>query len=287
MLAARFCPFAPAQGSPAMDVRSSEWLSMFAFSLSLMLAMSFSAPAQCQEFRIETDVYIGDEEAPASHTVTLFEKSAVYEFVDKPNQVIIYRTASQGRPAQFILLDPETQRRTDVDVARVEKLMQKLTRWASEHKDPLLKFAAAPKFEESFDAERGSLTLASPEWTYRVATVEAEDAAALKRYHDFTDRYAELTSMLFNSPPPGPRLALNAALARHGVVPVEIQRTTGGEDKNAVRAMHLFSWRLSREDRTRLDEAQAFLANFKKVDNEKFIAARSEKGKAVIRGQSK
>jgi len=270
-----------------MDARSSDWLPMFAFSLSLMLAMSFSAPAQSQEFRIETDVYVGEEEAPASHTVTLFEKSAVYEFVDKPNQVIVYRTSSEGRPAQFILLDPETQRRTDVDVARVEKLMQKLTRWASEHKDPLLKFAAAPKFEETFDAERGSLTLASPEWTYRVATVEAEDAAALKRYRDFTDRYAELTSMLFNSPPPGPRLALNAALAKHGVVPVEIQRTTGGEDKNAVRAMHLFSWRLSREDRTRLDEAQAFLANFKKVDNEKFIAARSEKGKAVIRGQSK
>jgi hypothetical protein len=270
-----------------MAARCSDWLSMFACLFPLSLAWCSVAPARGQEFRVETDVYIGEEELPASHTVTLFEKSAVYEFVDKPSQVIVYRIGGEGRPGQFILLDPQTQRRTDVDVARVEKLMEKLNRWASEHKDPLLKFAAAPKFEETFDEDRGSLTLASPDWTYRVATVEADDAAALKRYRDFTDHYAELASMLFNSPPPGPRLALNAALARHGVVPVEIHRTTGGEDKNAVRATHLFSWRLSREDRTRLDEAQAFLANFKKVDNEKFIAARAEMDEAVIRGQSR
>jgi hypothetical protein len=49
----------------------------------------------------------------------------------------------------------------------------------------------------------------------------------------------------------------------------------------------LFSWRLSREDRARLDEAQAFLANFKKVDNAKFITARAEKDKALFRGQSR
>ena len=47
----------------------------------------------------------------------------------------------------------------------------------------------------------------------------------------------------------------------------------------------MFYWQLSREDRRRLDEAQAHLANFKKVDNEQFIAAKT--GKDVVRGQSK
>ena len=79
------------------------------------------------------------------------------------------------------------------------------------------------------------------------ATIAADDELALKRYQEFTDRYAELTAMLHNSPPPGPRQVLDAALAKHGVVPVEIQRTTGGDDKNAVRTTHLFSWRLSRD----------------------------------------
>jgi hypothetical protein len=164
--------------------------------------------------------------------------------------------------------------------------MEKLTRWAATQKDPLMQFHAAPSFEEQFDAEGRRLTLTSPQWTYRVATIAADDELALKRYQEFTDRYAELTAMLHNSPPPGPRQVLDAALAKHGVVPVEIQRTTGGDDKNAVRTTHLFSWRLSREDRSRLDEAQAFLANFKKVDNQEFIAVRG-KDNTVVRGQSR
>jgi hypothetical protein len=254
---------------------------------SLFLLLSFATPATSQEFRIETDVYVDEAAEATSHTVTLFEKSAVYEFVDSPRQIIVYRPGAESAAGQFILLDPESQRRTVVEVDRVTKLMEKLTKWASEHKDPLLKFAAHPQFEETFDAEHGSLTLANPEWSYRVATIPAEDEAALARYREFTDRYAELSTMMYNSPPPGPRLALNAALAKHRVVPVEIHRTIGGENKNPVRAAHLFSWRLSREDRNRIDEAQTFLANFKKVDNEQFLAARGEKGKTVIRGQSK
>jgi hypothetical protein len=240
-----------------------------------------------QEFRIETEAYIGDEESPASRTVTLFEKSAVYDFADNPEQIVIYRGGSEERSPQFILLDPKSQRRTDVEVDRVQKLMDKLTRWAATQKDPMMQFHAAPSFEEKFDAEGRRLTLSSPQWTYRVATIAADDEEALKRYREFTDRYAELTAMLHNSPPPGPRQVLNAALAKHGVVPVEIQRTTGGDDKNAVRTTHLFSWRLSREDRSRLDEAQAFLANFKKVDNQQFIAARGQSDAAVVRGQSR
>lgn len=244
------------------------------------------AAPSVEEFRIETDVFIGDEEKPVSHTVTLFEQSAVYEFVDRPAQVIIYRRSGE-EAGQFILLDVNSRRRTHVEVDRVEKLMTKITAWAAEQKNPLLRFSAAPTFEETFDAETGSLTLANPEWTYRAATIPAENEPALARYREFTDHYAALTSMLYNSPPPGPRLALNAALAKRGVVPVEIRRTLDGDEKNLVRATHLFSWRLSRDDRARLDDAQESLANFEKVDNKKFIAACAEHAEDVVRGQSK
>lgn len=259
--------------------------SLFVVALASLAMWAGASQVTAQEFRIETEIYVGEQTEPVSHTVTLFEKGAVYEFMDNPQQVIVYRQGGEGRTGQFILLDTVRERRTDVEVDRVEKLMHKMTEWASSHKDPLLKFAAKPTFEESFDVESGSLTLAHKEWTYRAATIKATDAASLTRYREFTDRYAELSAMMFNSPPPGPRLALNAALAKHGVVPVEIQRSLGGDEKNAVRATHLFSWRLSREDRTRLDDAQAHLANYKKVDNEQFIASRL--GKDVVRGQSK
>jgi hypothetical protein len=266
--------------------RCFQLLSIFFIALPLTLVALSDVQAVGQEFRIETEVYVGDEAKPVSHTVTLFEKSAVYEFIDNPNQIIVYRTNAEGREAQFILLNPDTQRRTDIEVGRVEKLMEKLTRWAAEQKDPSLQFAAAPSFDEKFDDQGQHLTLSSPQWTYRVATFKAEDSEALARYHDFTNRFTELNAMLHNSPPPGPRKALNKALEKRGVVPVEIQRVTGGDEDNAVKATHLFSWRLSREDRARLDEAQAFLANFEKVDNKDFVTARGEK-KAIVRGQSR
>jgi hypothetical protein len=269
-----------------MDVRPS----LFALPLvALVAALVMPRVALAQEFRIETDVYVGDEEAPSSHTVTLFEKSAVYEFVDKPEQVIVYRQTNEDRLGQFILLDPATKRRTEIDVARVSKLMEKLTGWAAKQDDLLLKFSAKPDFKESFDDATGSLTLANKEWTYRVATYAPENGEAnrdaLQRYRAFTDRYAELTSMLYSSPPPGPRLVLNAALAAHNVVPVEIRRTIGGDEKNIVRAVHIFTWRLARSDRSRLDETQKQLASYEKVENEAFIAARTKQD--AVRGQSK
>lgn len=256
-------------------------------SLSLVALLFGSLATRgvaAQEFRIETFVYVGGEEQPVSRTTTLFENSAVYEFVDKPDQIIVYRHAGGGDSGVFILLDPATERRTEIDATRVSKLMDKLSGWAAKQDDKLLKFSANPEFKETFDAETGSMTLANAEWTYRVATVAAENATALERYRKFTDSYAQLTAMLHASPPPGPRLALNAALAKHGVVPVEIRRTIAGDEKNVVRAVHEFSWRLSKDDRARLDEAQKKLASYQKVENSAFIAARA--GKETVRGQS-
>jgi hypothetical protein len=114
-----------------MAARLAEVLSLLAVPALLIASLCVARPAAAQEFRIETFVYVSDAEEAASHTVTVFEKSAVYEFVDAPEQVIVYRTAAEGGAGQFILLDPATKRRTDVDVARVEKLMEKMSRWAA------------------------------------------------------------------------------------------------------------------------------------------------------------
>ena len=58
-----------------------------------------------QEFRIETEIYVGEEPKSVSHTVTVFEKAAVYEFIDNPQQIIVYRQGQEGKSGQFILLD--------------------------------------------------------------------------------------------------------------------------------------------------------------------------------------
>lgn len=241
---------------------------------AILMTDKLAATAAAQEFRVETEVFVADEPEPTNRTVTLFENGAVYEFIDQFDQVIVYRRGNEDRPGQFILLDSATKRRTDVPVDRMNALMDKIQSWAVMQDDKMMKFQAEPDFDETFDHDLGQLTLASPEWTYKAATVPAGDAAALIRYRDFTDAYAKLNALLHGEAPPGPRLALNAALEKHGVVPVEIRRTLGDDEDTLVRAAHLFSWRLSRDDRARIDQAQRFLANYEKVDNETYRTAK-------------
>ena len=161
-----------------------------------------------------------------------------------------------------------------------------MTDWASEHKDPLLKFAAKPTFEETFDVESGSLTLANKEWTYRAATIKADDAAtldALPRVH------RPLRRTLGDDVQLAPARPASGARRRAR----QAWRRAGGNQANARRRReerregdpHVLLAASRANDRTRLDEAQAHLANFKKVDNEQFIAAKT--GKDVVRGQSK
>jgi len=241
------------------------------------------AEAQAQDFRIETHVYVGDEPDPISHAVTLFAAGVVYDFVDDPAQTAVFRHPTATRPGQFILLDPGGQRRTEISTERIERLMKKLSRWAEKQDDELLKFSAKPEFEETFDDSTGLLTLSSPVWTYHVATVPAEQPSTLARFREFSDWYARLNTMMQATPPPLPRLKLNEALTRHGVIPVEIRRTVS-EESTELRATHLFSWRLSRSDHARLDEVRRHLANFDKVENKTFLAHLSDS--SVVRGQS-
>ncbi len=246
--------------------------------LASLASHATTSNAQSQDFRIETNVYVGDEPEPISHTVTLFATGVVYDFVDgetadEPVQIALFRHPTPSRPGEFILLDVAEKRRTEISTERIERLMEKLSRWAGEQEDPLLKFSAKPEFEESFDEETGRLTLTDPIWKYQVASVPAEKPSALARFREFSDWYAKLNTMMHGTPPPMPRLKLNEALERHGIMPVEIRRTVLTESTE-LRATHLFSWRLSREDRARLDEASRYLASFEKVENVAFRAER-------------
>ncbi|MCG8450648.1 MAG: hypothetical protein MI725_13850 [Pirellulales bacterium] len=253
--------------------------------LVVLLSWATEQPMHAQQLRIETDVYLGDQTESISHNVTLFESGAVYDFVEKPAQITVFRPPTTSRPGQFILLDLETKWRTEVSTARIEGLLKKLANWAAEQEDPMLRFSAQPNFEETFDETTGALLLKHPLWNYKVATVPAENKEKLARYREFADWYSRLNAMLHGAPPPGPRLQLNAALEKNGVVPVEIHRTMDSTSSPQLRATHLFSWRLSREDLSRLEEARQFLTSFEKVDNKAFLAELANKD--VVRGQSR
>jgi hypothetical protein len=248
-----------------------------ASALTALLAVTW--PVAAGGFRIETKVFVGDEETPVSTTTTLFLDSVVYDFLAEPEQIAVFRKPGGGKPGRFILLDPERRVRTELSTDQLAGAMNKLRNWASRQKDPFLKFAANPQFEESFDRDTGQLLLASHEESYAIETAPADEPGALADYREFLDWYTRLNALLSAGPPPEPRLQVNAALARYQIVPVKVELTRAGE-KEPLRAEHEFTWLLSKADQARIDDACASLAAYRPVENEEFL-------KPVRAGQTK
>ena len=243
--------------------------------LKLLLAFCVCFLAHCNQafaegFRIETKIFVGDEEKPASETTTLFLDGVVYDFLKEPAQTAVFRKPTGGRPGRFILLNDQHRIRTEFSTEQLTRAMDKVRTWAGRQTDPFLKFAADPEFEESFEPESGQLVLASHLENYAVATTPVEHADAAAEYREFLDWYAQLNTLLTGGPPPEPRLRLNEALARHKVVPLTVELTRAGE-KEPLRAEHDFTWRLSQGDMKKTDNVRASLASYRPVSNEEFL----------------
>jgi hypothetical protein len=221
--------------------------------LAIGLLTLVSSASLAEEFRIETKIYVGKEEEPVSSTQTLFHRGVVYDFLAKPEQIAIFRKV-----------------KTELTTDQLADVINKLRNWASRQRDPFLKFAANPQFNESFDRDTGQLLLASHQESYTIKTEPADSPTALAEYREFLDWYARLNTLLLAGPPPEPRLAVNAALARYQVVPVSVELVRNNE-KEKLRAEHEFAWLLSKKDLARIDEAQKGMAAYRPVDNEEFL----------------
>jgi hypothetical protein len=238
--------------------------------LAMWFVPAWVDTAVAEDFRIETRVYEGEEELPISEAVTLFQNGVVYDFLAAPAQIAVFSKPTADRPGRFILLDPVRHLYTELDTDRIAAALDKIRDWAVQQPNPVLRFAAAPKFQESFNPESGELALASPLKTYRLQTSSAVKPDALAEYHEYLDWYARLNAM-HTGLPPQPRLEVNAALARHAVVPTEVM-LVDSKAHHAIRAKHDFTWRLSQEDRSRIDEVRDAMGSYRLVENEEFLA---------------
>ncbi len=230
------------------------------------------------EFRIETRVFAAEEKTPASESVTLFRNDVTYDIRDSAGQVTIFRPGIGNKPGRFILLDRNRELKTEIETPQIAKLMEKLRRWTATQEDPFLKFTGAPTFEERFDAATGTLDLTSDQLTYKLVTVPVANPQAMKQLKEFLDWFAQLHTLLEAGLPPDPRLKVNEALARRNLAPVQIELTSRDDEKPSLRAEHLVTWILSKQDQLRIDEVNEQLAVFKEVTNAEF-----QKGREVAK----
>lgn len=237
-------------------------------AVTLLAATASLAPAA--DFRIETKVYAGDEELPVTQNTTLFQNGVVYDFLEVPKRVAIFRDGTGDNPGEFLLIDPARSMKTTISTDRIDAAIDKLRTWSRSQRNPLLVFAADPEFTETFDAESGMLNLESERMTYRLATVPVERTDVWRDLRNYFDGYAKLNCILSSAMPPLPRLAVNEALEKHNVVPVEVNLTLAGGQDTQLRAEHLFTWRLSKDDRARIALVGEQLVSFRDVSNSEF-----------------
>jgi hypothetical protein len=250
------------------------------FSALFFVASAIALPGRCADFRVENKTFSENQKEPTGASTTIFNEGMVYDFMQDPEETIVYDKAG----AKFVILDMRRKMKTELktkDIAEFSKKLesdinQKIKKSAKEEPDALLKFMVDPKFEESFDATGRKLTLSSPTMTYQVTAGPADDKADVaKQYGEFSAWLVQLNAML--SPGgrlPFPRVELCWALTRRELVPREVTLITKTGDsskkQSTARSTHQLTTALSASDLGRVKAAQQAEASFKSVSFEEY-----------------
>ena len=256
-----------------MDCRRS-WLLAAVAVLTLVLSVD---PASAQDFRIDTEIFVGDEKEPAAEMLTIFSQGLVYDFLLTGKEEITLLDTVRGR---FTLLDSARKVKCSLGVQDVLQQALSLETHAVESKDGLFAFAAQPQFETKVEeaTENGQpivrLNFAARPLEYAVSARPADRPEVVAAFRYFADQFARLNALRPGNLPPGARLEVNKALAERKLLPLEITRTIPPSNPLAknlvVRSRHLANWSLSGEDRKKIDRAGTYLAEFASVGFEEY-----------------
>ena len=241
--------------------------------LATILMISPTHGQAADEFRCDTEVFVGTEKEPVQALLTIFYTGKlVYDFQlskdSKEGEITVY-DIERGT---IELLNPHREQRCTIltdDLLRFTALYR--TRKAE---SDLFKFCIQPVFEKTF--AENSLKLASSQVTYSVSCIKPKWAGAERRYSEFADWSAQLNGMRPGNLPPFPRMELNEALAANDVLPESIERTIvtrhlTGRRTETVRSHHLFNWILAGRDRQRIEEVGERLVKYKLISPDDYL----------------
>jgi hypothetical protein len=240
----------------------------------LVLIGAGLAEAQHEPFRIDTDVFSGDDPEPFAQSITIFSEGMVYDFPQMgPGEITVFDPA-RGR---IILLDGQRRVKTTVSTHELLEFTAAMKVKLTQMGGVMADTTDNPVEKESGGDDQWYV-LGNRLVTYRVRGIEPRFDEAAARYQQFADWYARLNATRPGSMPPFLRIELNRALVQHGLIPEEVElivtpeRGLMGRD-TTIRSRHLPYWRLSNTDRQRIETAGHQMAKFTAVSFQEYRQA--------------
>ncbi len=239
--------------------------------LGLALLLLGQGRALGEDFAIRTEVIDPRDQTTLAENLTVFQAGKIYDFMmSEPRAVTEFDTDAR----RFVLADRALGIRTALSADELVRFAATEHAKAMESSSPLIRFAANPRFEETYDAKAGTISLTSPHWDYEVTGSKWDDPEKLRRYGEFANWYTYLNAM-FSPFPPGLRLELNRTLDRRAWWPqhvlVRIKRDNRVVTTRASRH-HLIS-PLTEVER---ELVQAWQAEQAKLEFADFVAYRKD-----------
>lgn len=221
-----------------------------------------------QDFRVETDVFVGKQKEPLAQYLTLFQASTIYDFALAGSQQVTVFDVTRGR---FLLLDVQREIKTELTTRDIDAFHERLRERVADRDASLFQ----TQFEYQFEEAGGWHVLVGEDVEYRARGLTPKYPDAAERYRVFADWYARLNAMRPGNPPPYARLELNRLLAEKQLLPESIERSlTAGRitpRRLEARSEHHVNWRLSEPDQQRIRRVGDQLASFKAVSVAAFL----------------
>lgn len=233
----------------------------------LLLAFFVSGAAVAQQFKIESQIYVGDQDQPSSSNVTMFSDGLVFDFQTKGTQSHEV-TILQPKQHQTILLDRLRRMKLVLDDVQLIKMADALRRETSQDKSA--GFLVNERFEETISFDNGTVTLKSPSVEYTLRGSRPADLKVFPIYSNFIEAFTRLQVSDPHAFSPFPRMRLNETIRKVGWIPssvtVTFQPNPLMKQGMTATSKHTFISQLSSADQTQISEIKAEWLNFESVD---------------------
>lgn len=221
-------------------------------------------------FRVETEVFIGDDVQPAARHLVLFDSGVIYDFRLDDDRFVTMFDPVRGR---VVLVDRRKQQQTVVATADMLQATAQF-RAAVVQEGKADKFGLNAVVTPATQANPGDLAafeISFGDTVYRTTTQTVSSRDIARSYNHFATLASQLNVVQALGAPPFARMTLGQHLADAGLLPLEtILEVRRGIKKNRWKSQLLIVEKLSTLDRNRIAEFGKLLVSCEEVELSEF-----------------